>query len=311
MYKFVSNTLMAAIAALALGGCTSSDSTGGNALSANMAPVPAKVAAETEVSHTRLLPLQGGRNFRDLGGYKTTDGREVKWGKLYRSGVLTNLTSGDYDYLREREIATIVDFRSSNERETEPTRWAAGNVIAMNWDYEMGNWEQEFAKVLSKPGFGKEDLVKLMDQGYVGLVQQQTPHYRAMFQQMINQDEPLLFHCTAGKDRTGIGAALILTALGVDRETVKKDYLLSNDYLKNSDMFKLPADASEKEKRMFAFFSQLPEDVRGVLAGVEASWLDSAFAEMEREHGSVDGYIQHALDVDARELALLRSRYLQ
>ena len=311
MYKFVSNTLMAAIAVLALGGCTSSHSTGGNALSANMAPVPAKAAAETEVSHTRLLPLQGGRNFRDLGGYKTTDGREVKWGKLYRSGVLTNLTSGDYDYLREREIATIVDFRSSNERETEPTRWAAGNVIAMNWDYEMGNWEQEFARVLSKPGFGKEDLVKLMDQGYVGLVQQQTPHYRAMFQQMINQDEPLLFHCTAGKDRTGIGAALILTALGVDRETVKKDYLLSNDYLKNSDMFKLPVDASDKEKRMFAFFSQLPEDVRGVLAGVEASWLDSAFAEMEREHGSVDGYIQHALDVDARELALLRSRYLQ
>lgn len=311
MYKFVSNTLMAAIAVLVLGGCTSSHSTGGNALSANMAPVPAKAAAETEVSHTRLLPLQGGRNFRDLGGYKTTDGREVKWGKLYRSGVLSNLTSGDYDYLREREIATIVDFRSSDERETEPTRWAAGNVIAMNWDYEMGNWEQEFAKVLSKPGFGKEDLVKLMDQGYVGLVQQQTPHYRAMFQQMINQDEPLLFHCTAGKDRTGIGAALILTALGVDRETVKKDYLLSNDYLKNSDMFKLPVDASEKEKRMFAFFSQLPEDVRGVLAGVEASWLDSAFAEMEREHGSVEGYIEHALDVDAEERALLKARYLQ
>lgn len=311
MNRFVSNTLIAAMAALALGGCASSDSMSGQALSASSAPVAVKAAVEAEVSHSRLLPLQGGRNFRDLGGYKTADGKEVKWGKLYRSGVLANLTSGDYDYLREREIATIVDFRSSNERETEPTRWAAGNVIAMNWDYEMGNWEQEFAKVLSKPDFGKEDLVKMMDQGYVGLVQQQTPHYRAMFQQMITHDEPLLFHCTAGKDRTGIGAALILTALGVDRETVKKDYLLSNEYLKNSDMLKLPADANEKEKRMFAFFSKLPEDVRGVLAGVEASWLESAFAEMEREHGSVEGYIEHALDVDAKELALLRTRYLQ
>lgn len=311
MNRFVSNTLIAAMAALTLGGCASSDSMSGQALSASSAPVAVKAAVEAEVSHSRLLPLQGGRNFRDLGGYKTEDGKEVKWGKLYRSGVLANLTSGDYDYLREREIATIVDFRSSNERETEPTRWAAGNVIAMNWDYEMGNWEQEFAKVLSKPDFGKEDLVKMMDQGYVGLVQQQTPHYRAMFQQMITHDEPLLFHCTAGKDRTGIGAALILTALGVDRETVKKDYLLSNEYLKNSDMLKLPADANEKEKRMFAFFSKLPEDVRGVLAGVEASWLESAFAEMEREHGSVEGYIEHALDVDAKELALLRTRYLQ
>src|SRR5690606_6032281 len=177
-----------------LGGCATSDSMNGNALSANAAPVQARATVEAEIPHTRLLPLEGGRNFRDLGGYKTTDGKEVKWGKLYRSGVLAHLTRGDYDYLQERDIATIVDFRSSSERENEPTRWAAGNVIAMNWDYEMGNWEQEFAKVLSKPGFGKEDLVKLMDQGYVGLVQQQTPHYRAMFQQMINPAEPPLFH---------------------------------------------------------------------------------------------------------------------
>ncbi|QKX17276.1 tyrosine-protein phosphatase [Microbulbifer sp. YPW1] len=302
--------VIAAAMTLALGGCAATDTLNSNALTAASAQqgTPANIASTVE--RTRVLPLEGGRNFRDLGGYQTKDGKTVKWGKLYRSGVLTHLTSDDYDYLRDREISTIVDFRSTDERTNEPTNWQAGSVMELTWDYDMGNWEQEFAKVMSKPDFAKEDLVGLMDQGYVGLVKQQTPHYRAMFQKLIESDEPLLFHCSAGKDRTGIGAALILTALGVDRETVKQDYMLSNQTLKGEKLMQLPEDASEKEKRMFAFFSQLPPEVRGVLAGVEVSWLETAFAEMERESGSVEAYIEQELDVDSAELALLRARLL-
>ncbi|WP_299595375.1 tyrosine-protein phosphatase [uncultured Microbulbifer sp.] len=299
--KFV-NGMLAAAVAISLGACSAT------------APVAEKnqaAAVKSDVEQTRLLPLEGGRNFRDLGGYQTANGKTVKWGKMYRSGVLANLTADDYDYLRNRDIATIVDFRSTKERAGEPTNWQAGSVMELKWDYDMGNWEQEFAKVLSNPDFDKEDLVKMMDKGYVGLVHQQTPAYRAMFQKLIESDDPLLFHCSAGKDRTGIGAALILTALGVDRETVRQDYMLSNETLKGSNMLELPEDASEKQKRMFAFFSQLPQDVRQVLAGVEISWLEAAFAEMERQHGSVEAYIETELDVDQTELALLRSRLLQ
>ncbi|MFD1215698.1 tyrosine-protein phosphatase [Microbulbifer celer] len=299
--KFIHGILAAAIS-LVLGACSAT---------APVADSAQTAAVKSNVEQTRVLPLEGGRNFRDLGGYETTDGKTVKWGKLYRSGVLTNLTGDDYDYLRDRAIATIVDFRSTRERTEEPTNWQAGSVMQLKWDYDMGNWEQEFAKVMSKPDFGKEDLVEMMDKGYVGLVKQQTPAYRAMFQKLIESDDPLLFHCSAGKDRTGIGAALILTALGVDRETIKQDYMLSNKALQGSNMMELPEDATEKQKQMFAFFSQLPPEVRQVLAGVEVSWLETAFAEMEREHGSVEGYIEHALDVDAQELALLKSRYLQ
>jgi len=295
------NGLLAAAVAMALGACST----------APIAEKAQSTAAQSEVEQVRLLPLEGGRNFRDLGGYETADGKTVKWGRLYRSGVLTHLTGDDYDYLRDREISTIVDFRSTDERASEPTNWQAGSVMELTWDYDMGNWEQEFARVMSKPDFGREDLVTMMDKGYVGLVHQQTPAYRAMFQKLIESDDPLLFHCSAGKDRTGIGAALILTALGVDRETVKRDYLLSNETLKGSNLLQLPEDASEKEKRMFAFFSQLPQDVRQVLAGVEVSWLETAFAEMERQHGSVEAYIEQALDVDQAELALLRARLLQ
>ena len=303
--KFM-NGILAAAVAVALGACSATAPVADKAQSA---------AVQSEVEQVRLLPLEGGRNFRDLGGYETTDGKTVKWGKLYRSGVLTNLTEGDYDYLENRDIATVVDFRSSEERSNEPTDWQAGEIDHLTWDYEMmGDWEAEFGKVMRKPGFTKQDLVALMDKGYVGLVQQQTPHYKAMFQKLIDSDDALLFHCSAGKDRTGIGAALILTALGVDRETIEQDYLLTNEVIKNSDQHSsmaLPEDASEKQKQMYAFFAQLPPEIRGVLGGVEASWLESAFAEMERQHGSVEGYIEHALDVDSQELALLKARYLQ
>lgn len=297
--KFVNGILAVAVAAT-LGACSAT------------APVAEKAqtaAVQSDIEPIRVLPLEGGRNFRDLGGYETTDGKTVKWGKLYRSGILTNLTADDYEYLRDREIATIVDFRSTKERTNEPDNWRGSSAITLEWDYEM-NWEQEFAKLFSKPDFAKQDLVELMDKGYTDLVKQQTPAYRAMFQKLIESDDPLLFHCTAGKDRTGIGAALILTALGVDRETVKKDYMLSNKTLAGVKMMELSEDASEKEKRMYAFFAQLPEDIRGAMSGVELSWLESAFDEMERQHGSVEGYIEHALDVDQQELALLRSRLL-
>ncbi|WP_295798151.1 tyrosine-protein phosphatase [uncultured Microbulbifer sp.] len=298
--KFIHGILAAALA-VSLGACSAN---------APVADRQQSAAVQAEVGHPRVLPLEGGRNFRDLGGYQTTDGKTIKWGKLYRSGVLTNLTADDYDYLRDLEIATIVDFRSTKERTQEPDNWRGGSAITLEWDYEM-DWEQNFAKVFAKPDFAANDLVELMDKGYVELVKQQTPAYRAMFQQLIDNDEPLLFHCTAGKDRTGIGAALILTALGVDRETVKQDYMLSNATLKDSNLMKaLPEDASEAEKRMYAFFARLPEDVRAAMTGVEVSWLETAFAEMERQHGSVEGYIEHALDVDQQELARLRENLL-
>ncbi|WP_250459094.1 tyrosine-protein phosphatase [Microbulbifer litoralis] len=298
--KFV-NGILAATAAVTLGACSAT------------APVVEKpqsgIAAQIE--HVRVLPLEGGRNFRDLGGYETANGKHVKWGKLYRSGVLTNLTDSDYDYLENRGIKTIVDFRTTEERRKEPTEWQAGEVEELAWDYTMGDWETEFGRVMAKPDFEAADMIELMADMYPGLVRQQTPAYRAMFESLLESDDPLLFHCTAGKDRTGVGAALLLTALGVDRETVMRDYLLSSEVLKDTDLMKLPEDASEQEKRMYAFFSRLPQPVKDALGGVQASYLEAAFAEMKRESGSVEGFIEQKLGVDRQELAQLRAVYLQ
>ena len=128
------NGLLAAAVAMALSACST----------APIAEKAQSTSVQSEVEQVRLLPLEGGRNFRDLGGYETVDGKTVKWGRLYRSGVLTHLTGDDYDYLREREISTIVDFRSTGERAGEPTNWQAGSVMELTWDYDMGNWEQPY-----------------------------------------------------------------------------------------------------------------------------------------------------------------------
>lgn len=260
---------------------------------------------------SRVLPLEGGRNFRDLGGYRTTDGKTVKWGKLFRSGVLHNLTADDYAYLQPLGIKAVVDFRTTEERRQEPTLWKAGEIDHLTWDYSMGDMQGQFAKVLAKPDFSEGDIEQLMHGMYTSLVREQTPHYRAMFAHLIDGDAPMVFHCTAGKDRTGIGAALLLTALGVDRKTVVADYTLTESVLDADSLMQPPQDASDKDKATFAFFAKLPAPVRKALMGARPDYIEAAFAEMERESGSVDNFIRDKLDVDARELAQLRVTYLQ
>src|SRR5277367_3290667 len=84
----------------------------------------------------RMIPLQGGRNFRDLGGYTTTDGRRIRWGRVFRSGVMSYLTERDHDRLRPLGIRTVCDFRSPREREREPIRWGSDPVNVLHWDYD-------------------------------------------------------------------------------------------------------------------------------------------------------------------------------
>jgi protein-tyrosine phosphatase len=265
--------------------------------------------ALAQESSERVLPLEGGRNFRDLGGYLAADGKQVKWGRLYRSGALHKLTGEDYRHVEELGIKTVVDFRSTEERASEKTQWRAGDMQHLSWDYAMDYGDM--ARLFQNPELNGADMEQLMGKMYVQLLHQQKPHYRAMFERLIASDEPLLFHCTAGKDRTGIGAALILTALGVEAKTIEADYVLSDSLLDPRDLMQLPENASEKDKAMFEFFAQLPEPVIDALMGARPSYLQSAFAEMTRQSGSVDAYIERELGVDQRELALLRAHFLE
>ena len=255
--------------------------------------------------NARLVPLQGGVNFRDLGGYETSDGRLVRRGVLYRSGSMTGLTASDYEYLRTLNIEVVADFRSTEERLREPTRWPDGAAPPrrLERDYEL-----QFGEVLAvmrdapTPAAARAAFASF----YRELPKQFRLQYRQMFDELLAGNAPLAFNCSAGKDRTGVAAALILTALGVPRERVMDDYLLSNKHYKPK-----PMSAAAADDPTARLFGRLPPDVIQVFMGVEPSYLDAAFSGMVDEFGSVDKYLEEGLDLDAADREKLRRLYTE
>ena len=270
---------------------------------------PVKAAA-------RLLPLEGGRNFRDLGGYETSDGRRVKWGRVFRSGVMHELTDADYDYLKQLGIRTVCDYRTAEERTNEPTDWRAGAI-----DYQFfpdpasseNPAENPMFAALMNPDSTPDDVQAGMAAQYSDIAYEQAPAYTAMFDELAKGNIPLAFNCSAGKDRAGTSAALILTALGVPREQVVHDYSLSDDYVDYMAAFMNEEARKEAEEgnSPYAFLFELPDDKVAPLMASHPEYIEATFADLEAEHGSVMAFIQNELDVTDDELVSIRAQLLE
>lgn len=263
-------------------------------------PMGAGASASAPVAgaaQTRVLPLQGGRNFRDLGGYRTADGRMVKWGLLYRSGQMHDLTPADYTYLQKLGIRTVCDFRDTRERTNEPTLWPAGQKPkVLSDDYAL---DMSAMKLPGDPAtWTHEQVVTAMTATYPRLLDQFNGQYRRMFAELLAGDVPLAFHCTAGKDRTGVAAALLLTALGVPRATIVEDYLLSNQH-----MAPPPAHPTD-------FWAKLSPEAARTFAGVDRRYIDAVFAMTDRHPGGTMGYLKNELGLGPSQIAKLRTLYL-
>lgn len=270
------------------------------------------VPATGEPVHTalRLLPLEGGRNFRDLGGYRTENGQSVKWGKVYRSGVMDELTDADYDYLSSLGIKVVCDLRTARERSDEPTDWNAGEIEYLTFpDPAEGEDQSSFMAVFRNPDASPEMVSQAMADGYADIAHEQAPAYREMFDQLAAGDIPLAFNCSAGKDRTGIAAALLLTALGVPRETVVADYALSETYVDYMEEF-AGDEAALDEDSPYAFLAQLPPEMVAPLMRSDPVYIETAFADLEEEYGSVMAFLKEEIDVTEEELATIRSQLL-
>ena len=248
----------------------------------------------------RLLPLEGGRNFRDLGGYRTADGRHVKWGLLYRSGSMGTLTEGDKAYLDRLGIRAICDFRTTPERQDDPNLWAktaAIPVLSRDYDMSGGDLRQIFAS-----GATPEKARAAMIATYRSLPYEQADAYRDMFAQLLKGDVPLAFNCSAGKDRTGVAAALILTALGVPRETVFADYGLTNRYLPEA----LKRSGAAKDPAL----SRIPAELLQPVLAADPAYLQTAFDAIAARNGSVEAYLKDVLGIGPAETASLRRQLL-
>lgn len=257
-------------------------------------------APAAQGENARLLPLQGGQNFRDLGGYRTRTGRTVRWGMLYRSGSMHFLTRADFDYLAKRGIRTVCDFRSTGERSTEPVVWPAGKAPRVLAD----DYVMDTRALAPKPDRlpSAAEARATMTATYPQLLKQFNGQYRRMFGELLAGRAPLAFNCTAGKDRTGVAAALVLTALDVPRETVIQDYLLTNRYFDPRKVVQADDQASQAWRK-------LPADVLKAYMAADRDYIDAVFAVMDKHRGGVAGYLNDALGLSPTKLAQLRKAY--
>lgn len=245
-------------------------------------------ANEKVILSEQHLPMAGGYNFRDLGGYKTQDGRRVKWGKIFRSDDLHNLNDVDLAYLASIPLVSIVDFRSEKEMIQAPDK----NPTSVKQNYPLyispGN--------LMAVATSKDDLYKLsVDEADALMKGMNTllvtdpaciDRYRKLFSLLQNEKNvPLMFHCSAGKDRTGMAAALVLSSLGVDEETILDDYLLSNFYL--ADKYVEYKNASPALKSLFE---------------VKPEFLKSGLDTIKKVHGTIDAFLKSILNVDIEKM---------
>jgi protein-tyrosine phosphatase len=250
----------------------------------------------------RCLPFQGAQNFRDYGGYATLDGRQVKWRQLFRSGQLSTLTADDIRYFESLDIRLVLDLRRDQERDSDPSLFpvtAMPKVIGLS--ISPGSSANLFDGMI-KGDMSREDMVGCMRAINRELALEQAQTYRQMFRHLLNQQQGAsLVHCAAGKDRTGFAAAMILAALGVSRETILQDYMLTASY------FSVDAEI-ERISRKY----QWPGDINSMrpLLEVREDYLQSAFAAIDEEFASLDNYLCEALGVGESERAYLRDRYL-
>lgn len=255
-----------------------------------------KTDTETTVKGLRQLPLDGQSNFRDLGGYKTVDQKTVKWGQLFRSGQLSNLTDKDLHYLSTIPLKTIIDFRSEEESKEQVTLLPPTVSNEVLLPIKPGNLSKNNVMQIvmdANDVLANKLLVDINEQ----LVLHNQDEYKAFFKEVERADAPLMFNCTAGKDRTGLAAALLLTALGVDKETVREDYLLTNqcvslNTLNIQEQFDLNDDQANVLLTLFT---------------VKEQYLDKALSTIEQHYNTVENFLTDALKVD---IALLKSKYL-
>jgi protein-tyrosine phosphatase len=264
---------------------------------------PAAAHTNPATTKTREIALAGGDNFRDIGGYRTKDGHSVAWGKLYRSASVGRYTAEDQALIRKFGVGSIIDLRSTRERQADKMPWmqdAGVGYWTRDYDLSGGNLGALFAKGAK---FDAETMRGAMIQGYRGFPKEQAASYRMLFDRLLTSDKAVIVNCTAGKDRTGLGVALVLSALGVPYEAIMEDYLLSNSLL--------DADALRADKGMSAAMSALPADVAKPLLGVERAYLDAAFDQIRKDYGDVDTYLARELGVDSKALQRLRKQMLR
>ncbi|WP_460725049.1 tyrosine-protein phosphatase [Nocardia heshunensis] len=233
------------------------------------------------------LRLDGAANFRDIGGYRTADGRTVRTGVAFRSNRLAGLTDADLAKLSTAGVTLDVDLRNGSERSSAPDRVPTGAQyrVADVVSFDSGVSFHEFPVITLGRGVidglinGSSDLVQSADYPLMVDFHGSDVAFGTLLRSLATNSGAAVYHCTSGKDRTGWATAVLLTLLGVPRDVVNADYLASNTEL-------------------------------GDPKAVQLSWLEAAFGEVDRLYGSVDTYVRDGLGLDQATIDALRAKLL-
>ncbi len=253
----------------------------------------------------RLVPLEGTLNFRDLGGYEGLGRRTVRWGLVYRSDALHELTERDLETIRSLGLRAIYDLRKTPERERQPTAIPADHGhrsvhLVVGDDPDDTNQPDTIDLILS--GELKEADDQFMIDAYASMVLNGASTFGRLLTYLTQDDGlPALFHCAAGKDRTGIAAALLLSVLGVDEEVILDDYELSTLYRSNRRIEALRPSLEAAGVDV--------EKVRPLLSA-RRPVLEATLRHVNDEYGGVERYLTGPAGMSAAALDALRDLLL-
>lgn len=240
----------------------------------------------------RSLNLSGASNFRDLGGYTGAGGQAVRWRRIFRSDHLAALTPEDLQFLKSIGLARVFDFRGVTERAAVP--YDLQGMAQHSLPIEPTVVQRMKELVEAGHQITPAETVELMQQTYRAFAHDNAARFGELFKHLLESDQPMVFHCTAGKDRTGFAAALILLALDVPREIVMQDYMLTNE------LYRMPEVAT----------SRAPQEVLNVLWRVQEAFMDAAMQVVDADYGGVQTYLTEELGVGERERSRLKELYL-
>lgn len=267
---------------------------------------------------TRVVPLEGANNFRDLGGYLTKDGRSVRWGRLFRSDHLHRLTSNDFKVLEELGVRTVIDYRREDEYEVQQNQ---------SWSTLQHTFhvipEAERALLAARAASTQEKVQHLInrevdksvefDDSGLTMMEQARDFVRlenniAAFRQVIDivldaENIPIDQHCRGGKDRTGYGVAIILYLLGVEKETIIEDFMLTKFLREARNKRRMSEYANETDDQNVLSYLYSMLDTR-------EEYLTASFDEMVKVSGSVEDYFSKVLKVTPAEIEKLKELYL-
>ncbi len=246
-------------------------------------------------------------NLRYLGGIKNSEGKILKDSLIYRSGNLHNLRKSSFDELNRMKINKVIDLRTKQEIAKEPDQLPKNMIYKVYSAFEDKNDEMRNAKQLALKGkISENDADKRMIKFYTDYVSENPEIIKKIITEILNSDQPILYHCTAGKDRTGIITALILKVLKFDDAVIFEEYLQSNNL--RSKIIQKRLNLADN----FHFiFPKLDMGIIEKTSWVEQNYLQSAFDEIDKQYGSIDNYIHQVLGISDEQREIYIQKFLQ